>query len=174
MPLGLWMHHPNLCLQLQMAFSLFALCVQISPFYRNTSHIGLGSNLVQKGHWPQFIIIAFSSHPWADPEGPQNKMSMGHREVKGGGIVRQNRLHSQMSKCWCFLLLGPLYIFRESPKSRNFNTAISWYLEWMLSKSPCGTSCGTTTSFCWLLCLSFFVVMPPPFFCGSLLYWERG
>ena len=42
--LGLYKHHPDLCLHVPVALSLCAwVRVQISPFYKDTSHIGLGA-----------------------------------------------------------------------------------------------------------------------------------
>lgn len=41
--LGLWTHRPNLCLRFHVASSpCVRLCVQASPFFKDTSHIGTG------------------------------------------------------------------------------------------------------------------------------------
>ena len=43
--LGLYVYRPNLCLNPRMAF-LPCVYVQISPFYKDSSHIGLGPILM--------------------------------------------------------------------------------------------------------------------------------
>lgn len=46
--LGVWKHHPGLCLRLHVVFFLRACFrVQISPFYKDTHHNGFGPPLLQ-------------------------------------------------------------------------------------------------------------------------------
>ena len=49
-------HLPDLCLHLHMAFSLCAACVEISPFYKNASHIGLGPTLMTSSFFFNFYV----------------------------------------------------------------------------------------------------------------------
>ena len=45
--LGLYVHHPDLCLRLHMCSPCVPVCVQIPPFYEDTSLIGLGPTHIQ-------------------------------------------------------------------------------------------------------------------------------
>ena len=43
----LWEHHLDLCLHLHMTFSCIRSCVQIYPFFKDTSHSDSGPSLLQ-------------------------------------------------------------------------------------------------------------------------------